>query len=105
MTRDEGLPIETSAFLITVRWPIYIIKRVDRTNFFVYHSPNNAAPQFLLKLILSIRLCREAIVNETVGSFEHLYMLCASVLFTYVFLILDWTHIVMGGSGTAALGH
>ena len=28
---DEGLTLETSAFRISVRWPIYIINSVDKT--------------------------------------------------------------------------
>ena len=30
---DEGLTLETSAFRIPVRWSIYIINSVDKTNF------------------------------------------------------------------------
>ena len=30
---DEGLTLETSAFIISVRWPIYIINSVDKTKF------------------------------------------------------------------------
>ena len=30
---DEGLTLETSAFIISVRWPIYIINSVDKLNF------------------------------------------------------------------------
>ena len=30
---DEGLTLETSAFRISVRWPIYIINSVDKTKF------------------------------------------------------------------------
>ena len=32
-TSDEGLTLETSAFRISVRWPIYIINSVDKTKF------------------------------------------------------------------------
>ena len=31
---DEGLTLETSAFRIPVRWPIYIINSVDKTKHF-----------------------------------------------------------------------
>ena len=30
---DEGLMLETSAFRISVRWPIYIVNSVDKTKF------------------------------------------------------------------------
>ena len=30
---DEGLTLETSAFRISVRWPIYIINSVEKNNF------------------------------------------------------------------------
>ena len=30
---DEGLTLETSAFRISVRWPIYIINSVNKTKF------------------------------------------------------------------------
>ena len=30
---DEGLTLETSAFRVSVRWPIYIINSVDKTKF------------------------------------------------------------------------
>ena len=43
---DEGLTLETSAFRISVRWPIYIINSVDKTNFLYTTSPADAAPQF-----------------------------------------------------------
>ena len=43
---DEGLTLETSAFRISVRWPIYIINSVDKTKIFVYFA-TDAAPQFL----------------------------------------------------------
>ena len=33
---DKGLTLETSAFRISVRWPIYIINSVDKTKIFVY---------------------------------------------------------------------
>ena len=33
---DEGLTLKTSAFRISVRWPIYIINSVDKTKIFVY---------------------------------------------------------------------
>ena len=33
---DEGLTLETSAFRISVRWPIYIINSVDKTKIFAY---------------------------------------------------------------------
>ena len=36
---DEGLTLETSAFRISVRWPIYIINSVDKTKIFVYYFP------------------------------------------------------------------
>ena len=35
---DEGLTLETSAFRISVRWPIYIINSVDKTKFFYFSS-------------------------------------------------------------------
>ena len=41
---DEGLTLETSAFRISVRWPIY------HDQIFVYYFPTDAAPQFLWKL-------------------------------------------------------
>ena len=44
---DEGLTVETSAFRISVRWPIYVINSVDKTKIFVYYFPTDAAPQFL----------------------------------------------------------
>ena len=44
---DEGLTLKTSAFIIPVRWSIYIINSVDKTKIFVYNSPTDAAPQFL----------------------------------------------------------
>ena len=34
---DEGLTLETSAFRISVRWPIYIINSVDKTKFLYTH--------------------------------------------------------------------
>ena len=37
---DEGLTLETSAFRISVRWPIYIINSVDKTKFLY---PTNVA--------------------------------------------------------------
>ena len=37
---DEGLTLETSAFRISVRWPIYIINSVDKTKFLLLVSPN-----------------------------------------------------------------
>ena len=46
----EGLTLKTSAFRIPVRWLIYIINSVDKTNFFRYHSPTDAAPQLLWKV-------------------------------------------------------
>ena len=36
---DEGLTLETSAFRISVRWPIYIINSVDKTKFLYTTSP------------------------------------------------------------------
>ena len=36
---DEGLTLETSAFRIAVRWPIYIINSVDKTIFLYTTSP------------------------------------------------------------------
>ena len=30
---EEGLTLETSAFRISARWPIYIINSVDKTKF------------------------------------------------------------------------
>ena len=36
---DEGLTLETSAFRISVRWPIYIINSVDKTKFLYTISP------------------------------------------------------------------
>ena len=37
---DEGLKLETSAFRISVRWPIYIINSVDKTKF-LYNMSNS----------------------------------------------------------------
>ena len=37
--RIEGLTLETSAFRISVRWPIYIINSVDKTKFLYTTSP------------------------------------------------------------------
>ena len=31
---DEGLALETSAFRIPLRWSIYVVNSVDKTNFF-----------------------------------------------------------------------
>ena len=39
---DEGLTLETSAFRISVRWPIYIINSVDKTKFLYTTSPQVA---------------------------------------------------------------
>ena len=36
---DQGLTLETSAFKISVRWPIYIINSVDKTKFLYTTSP------------------------------------------------------------------
>ena len=36
---DEGLTLETSAFRISVRWPIYIINSVDKIKFLYTTSP------------------------------------------------------------------
>ena len=36
---DEGLTLETSAFRISVRWPIYITNSVDKTKFLYTTSP------------------------------------------------------------------
>ena len=36
---DEGLTLGTSAFRISVRWPIYIINSVDKTKFLYTTSP------------------------------------------------------------------
>ena len=36
---DEGLTLETSAFRISVRWPIYIINSVDKAQFLYTTSP------------------------------------------------------------------
>ena len=36
---DEGLTLKTSAFRISVRWPIYIINSVDKTKFLYTTSP------------------------------------------------------------------
>ena len=36
---DEELTLETSAFKISVRWPIYIINSVDKTKFLYTTSP------------------------------------------------------------------
>ena len=36
---DEGLTLETSAFRIPVRWPIYIINSVDKTKFLYVVKP------------------------------------------------------------------
>ena len=36
---DKGLTLETSAFRISVRWPIYIINSVDKTKFLYTTSP------------------------------------------------------------------
>ena len=36
---DEGLTLETSAFRISVRWPIYIVNCVDKTKFLYTTSP------------------------------------------------------------------
>ena len=36
---NEGLTLETSAFRISVRWPIYIINSVDKTKFLYTTSP------------------------------------------------------------------
>ena len=36
---DEGLTLETSAFRISVQWPIYIINSVDKTKFLYTTSP------------------------------------------------------------------
>ena len=33
VSSDEGLTLETPAFRISVRWPIYIINSVDKTKF------------------------------------------------------------------------
>ena len=46
---DEGLTLETSAFRIPVRWSIYIINSVDKTQIFCVLLPPaiDAAPQFL----------------------------------------------------------
>ena len=47
-----GLTLETSAFRVPERWPIYIINSVGKTKIIlVYHSPNDAALQFVFKLI------------------------------------------------------
>ena len=37
---DEGLTLETSAFRISVRWPIYIINSVDKTKNFCILLPH-----------------------------------------------------------------
>ena len=36
---DEGLTLETSAFRISVQWPIHIINSVDKTKFLYTTSP------------------------------------------------------------------
>ena len=36
---DDGLTLETSAFRIPVRWPIYIINSVDKTKFLYVVKP------------------------------------------------------------------
>ena len=44
---DEGLTLETSAFRISVRWPIYIINSVDNANFLYTTSPPTQHHSFL----------------------------------------------------------
>ena len=39
---DEGLTLETSAFLISVRWPIYIVNSVDKTKFLYINWYNSS---------------------------------------------------------------
>ena len=41
---DEGLTLETSAFRISVRWPIYIINSVDKTKFLYNEVLDSHAP-------------------------------------------------------------
>ena len=43
---DEGLTLETSAFRISVRWPIYIINSVDKTKFLYIREDRSLSTAF-----------------------------------------------------------
>ena len=47
---DEGLTLETSAFQIVHGGNSTFIKHVWQNNIFLFHSPTDAAPQFLFNL-------------------------------------------------------
>ena len=47
---DEGLTLETSAFKSLLRWPIYIINSVDKTNYYLVILPPTQHHSFLRNL-------------------------------------------------------
>ena len=49
---NEGLTLETSAFRVSVRWPIYIINSVDKTKFFQLMIDKGGRGIFLTNCIL-----------------------------------------------------
>ena len=56
---DEGLTLETSAFRISVRWPIYIINSVDKTKFLMralasHQCGSTSIPSLGIKFGLSL---------------------------------------------------
>ena len=63
---DKGLTLETSAFRISVWWPIYIINSVDKTKFLYTTSPPTQHHSFFRNYPFII------IWVEFVGSLLHL---------------------------------
>ena len=49
---DEGLTLETSAFRISLRWPIYIINSVDKTKFLYTSNGPRVAKSATLSFVL-----------------------------------------------------
>ena len=53
---DEGRTLETSAFRISVRWPIYIINSVDKSKYLYTTSPPRQHHKFFRNYPLLARI-------------------------------------------------
>ena len=69
---DEGLTLETSAFRISVRWPIYIINSVDKTKFLYTTSPLMQHHSFFRNYPLQYNLGLVPLQKVPEGRAEHL---------------------------------
>ena len=56
---DEGLTLETSAFRISLRWPIYIINSVDKTKFLYTNQSGSLACRLSGMVAVLLGFCKD----------------------------------------------